>query len=59
MPGLTAAAISESPLHKGAGLQPSGTGRAFKGLGVAKWYCRRDSIGDTFVQRGPLTPTLR
>ena len=24
--------------------------RFFKGLDVAKWYCRIDSIGDTFMQ---------
>ena len=29
---------------------PSGPGRAFKGLGVAKRYCSIDSIGDRFVQ---------
>ena len=40
------------PLHKGAVLQPSGSGRAFKGLGVAKRYCRRNSLGDTFMQCG-------
>ena len=28
-------------------------GRAFKGLGVAKRYCRRDSISDSFVQYRP------
>ena len=37
-------------LHKGAVLQLSGPGRAFKGLGVAKRYCRMDSIGDTLTQ---------
>ena len=37
-------------MHKGAILQPARPGRAFKGLGVAKRYCRRDSIGDNFVQ---------
>ena len=37
-------------LHKGAVLQPSGPEQAFKGLDVAKWYCRRDSIGNSFVQ---------
>ena len=29
---------------------PPDPGRRFKGLGVAKRYCRRDSIGDNFVQ---------
>ena len=38
-------------LHKWRGfVQHSGPGRAFKGLGVAKKYCRMDSIGDSFVQ---------
>ena len=37
-------------LRKGAVLQYPGVQRAFKGLGVAKRYCRRDLIGDTFVQ---------
>ena len=37
-------------LHKGAVLQQSGPGRVFKGLGVAKRYCGRGSIGDSFVQ---------
>ena len=37
-------------LHKGAVLQHPGPGRAFKGLGGAKRYCRRDSIGDRFAQ---------
>ena len=31
-------------------MQPSSLGRDFKGLGVAKRYCRMDSIGDNFVQ---------
>ena len=31
-------------------MQLPGPGRAFKGLGIAKRYCRRDSIGDNFVQ---------
>ena len=38
-------------LHKGVFLRPLGHGRAFKGLSVAKQYCRRDSMGDRFVQR--------
>ena len=33
-------------------MQPSGPGRVFKGLGVAKRYCSRDSIGNTFVRWG-------
>ena len=37
-------------LHKGAVTQPSGPGRAFKGLGVAKRYCRKVSMADSFVQ---------
>ena len=40
----------QEDLHKGAVLQHPGPGRTFKGLGVAKRYCRRDSIGDSFVQ---------
>ena len=40
-----------SGLRKGAVLQHPGHGRAFKGLGVAKRYCRRNSISDTFMQR--------
>ena len=36
MPGLTAASISENPLHKGTITQQSSAGRVFKGLGVAK-----------------------
>ena len=32
-------------------MQPSGPAQAFKSLGVAKRYCRMDSIGDTFMQR--------
>ena len=35
-------------LHKGAVLQPFDHGRVFKGLGIAKRYCRMDSIGDMF-----------
>ena len=31
-------------------MQPSRSGRTFKGLGVAKRYCERGSIGDSFVQ---------
>ena len=35
--------------QRSAILQPFSPGRAFKGLGVAKRYCRRDSIGDRFM----------
>ena len=35
---------------KQAVLQPSGPGRAFKGLDSAKRYCRKNSIGDRFSQ---------
>ena len=45
---------TERGLHKGAILQTSGSGRTFKGLGVAKRYCRLDSIGDTFMRVMPL-----
>ena len=37
-------------LRKGAILQPARPGRAFKGLGGAKRYCRKDAIGDNFTQ---------
>ena len=37
-------------LRKGAILQPARPGRAFKGLGDAKRYCRKDLIGDNFAQ---------
>ena len=40
-------------LHKGAVLQPSWPGQAVKGLGIAKRYCRIDSIGDRFMQKRP------
>ena len=50
MPGLTAASISESPLQKGAITQQPSDQRTFKGLGVAKRYCRISLIGDTFMQ---------
>ena len=43
---------SDGGVHKGAISQSSGLGRAFKGLGVAKRYCSRDSIGNTFVRWG-------
>ena len=55
---VTRRALRRLWLHKGAILQPPGPGRAFKGLGVAKRYCRRDSIGDSFVQRRPGTVAL-
>ena len=41
---------NEERLRKGAILQPARPGRAFKGLGSATRYCRKDSIGDSFVQ---------
>ena len=44
-------------VRKGAVLQRSKPGWAFKGLGVAKRYCRRNSIGDTFMQSGDLGAT--
>ena len=44
-------------LRKGAVPQHPGPGRAFQGLGVAKRYCRRDSIGDSFVHRFLATST--
>ena len=37
-------------LHKGTVLQPSGPRRVFKGLGVAKRYCKINVISDTFMQ---------
>ena len=37
-------------IAKGAILQPSGPGWTFKGLGVAKRYCRDNLVGDIFVQ---------
>ena len=37
-------------LRKGAVSQHPGPRQGFKSLGVAKRYCRRDSIGDNFVQ---------
>ena len=37
-------------LHKRTVLQRSGAGRIFKGLGVAKRYCRINVISDTFMQ---------
>ena len=43
-------------LRKGAILQRSGAQRVFKGLGVAKRYCRRDSIGNSFVRGWPEPP---
>ena len=49
--------IQWNELHKGAVVQHSDPGRAFKGLGVAKRYCRRDSISDSFVQRWSVLPT--
>ena len=49
---------SVAELRKGAILQRSDPRRFFKGLGVAKWYCSIDSIGDTFVQRAAAAQRL-
>ena len=37
-------------LHKGTVLQHLVPGRVFKGSGVVKRYCKRDSISNSFVQ---------
>ena len=44
----TAGISTRTRLHKGAVSQHYGPGRAFKGLGVAKRYRRRDVNGDGF-----------
>ena len=44
---------TSASLHKGAVAQRPDSELVFKGLGVAKRYCRRDSIGDSFLQRRP------
>ena len=44
MPSLTV------ELAQRSGLQLPGGWRGFNALGGAKRYCRRDSIGDNFVQ---------
>ena len=36
-------------IYQGAVAQRSGAGRVFKGLGVAKRYCRINVISDTFL----------
>ena len=48
-----ASLVDECKLHKRAVSQRPDTELVFKGLGVAKRYCRRDSIGDSFLQRRP------
>ena len=45
--------VDECKLHKRAVSQRPDSELVFKGLGVAKRYCRRDSIGDSFLQRRP------
>ena len=48
-----ASLVDECKLHKRAVAQRPDSELVFKGLGVAKRYCRRDSIGDSFLQRRP------
>ena len=48
-----ASLVDEGKLHKRAVSQRPDSELVFKGLGVAKRYCRRDSIGDSFLQRRP------
>ena len=48
--GPVCARIQGTGLHKGAITQLPSSGRDFKGLGVAKRYCRMDSSGNSFVQ---------
>ena len=48
-----ASLVDECKLHKRAVSQRPDSELVFKGLGVAKRYCRRDSIGDSFLQRRP------
>ena len=48
-----ASLVDECKLHKRAVSQRPDTELVFKGLGVAKRNCRRDSIGDSFLQRRP------
>ena len=50
---LLASLVDECKLHKRAVSQRPNTELVFKDLGVAKRYCRRDSIGDSFLQRRP------
>ena len=65
MPGLTAASISENPLHKGTITQQSSAGRVFKGLGVAKRgqlakrkesYAKSHPIWPLVANNGPFPP---
>ena len=51
--GIQPVPEQDNYLHKGAVLQPSWPGQAVKGLGIAKRYCRIDSIGDRFMQKRP------
>ena len=51
-PGIS----TRTRLHKRAILQRSGAQRVFKGSGVTKRYCRRDSIGNSFVRGWPEPP---
>ena len=44
---------TSASLHKRVVSQRPDSELVFKGLGVAKRYCRRDSIGDSFLQRRP------
>ena len=48
-----ASLVDECSLHKGVVSQRPDSELVFKGLGVAKRNCRRDSIGDSFLQRRP------
>ena len=48
-----ASLVDECSLHKRVVAQRPDSELVFKGLGVAKRYCRRDSIGDSFLQRRP------
>ena len=48
-----ASLVDECKLHKRAVSQRPDTELVFKGLVVAKRNCRRDSIGDSFLQRRP------
>ena len=56
-----ASLVDECKLHKRAVSQRPDTELVFKGLGVAKRYCRRDSIGDSFFNavREPVIQALR
>ena len=45
-----ASLVDECKLHKRTVLQRSGAGPVFKGLGVAKRYCKTNVISNTFMQ---------